>query len=133
MPLTSGIFTIKNIKYHNWVTLPNENNDCELVSGCNIGTNAPLVTAEKVWVQSMLIDARLNSSISLQWKIEELGNGTYAIRNHYYNSSYAHCVYEGEHVINVNVKHSHGRVPAQWYIESESNDRYKYGANDRTS
>jgi hypothetical protein len=49
MPLPSGLYTIKNIRCHNWVTLSDENDACDLVAGSNIDTNAPLFIAEMVW------------------------------------------------------------------------------------
>ena len=74
-------------------------------------------------VQSMLIDAELNSFISLQWRIERLKNGTYVIQNQYYNRHHANCILDSEYVTSVRDK-----VPVQWRIELEPNDRYKYGA-----
>ena len=69
----------------------------------------------------MLIDAGLNSSISLQWKIKRLDEGTYVMENFYYEHSYAHCILNCDYVI------ARNRQATEWHIELESNGRYKYG------
>ena len=126
MPLPSGVYIIKNIGYHNWVTLPNENDTCDLVAGSNIDTNVSLVIAEMVWSNPYLLDARLNSPISWQWRVTELDNGTYDIQNHYYNRHHVNHTLgdDSGYVTSVRDKKS----AAQWRIDLESNDRYKYGA-----
>jgi hypothetical protein len=68
----------------------------------------------------MLIDAGLNSSISLQWKIKRLANGTYDIENYYYKPIRAHYILDRDRVTSA-------RKSFQWHIELESDGRYKYG------
>jgi len=70
MALSSGIYTVENVKYHNWAMLF-DGNEGEVVAGSSDSTNV----GEKVSLLKMQIQRRLtkySSGASTDWQTEHI-------------------------------------------------------------